>query len=313
MARNHFYNYYCSQSQEILFLLVVSSGSSTFEMPLFRNSQNIYTMFRYFLWICFFHFAAVACQSQVASKQPTVQDTLITATPAPMSADTLATPYDLNYVMGKFDPTSHPDFVVVSKKYANREGMYLHKDTYAAFQKMYEAALKDGVELTIISATRNFEAQKRIWEAKWNGERLVKGNENLAKTTPDPKARALKILLYSSMPGSSRHHWGTDLDINDLSLEYFEQPEGKKMYSWMEQHAAEYGFCQPYSPKGASRPQGYEEEKWHWSYLPVAKPLTDLAARHLKDEYITGFLGASEAAKIGIVRNYVLGINQACL
>ena len=34
---------------------------------------------------------------------------------------------------------------------------------------MAEAAKKEGVILTIISATRNFESQKRIWENKWNG------------------------------------------------------------------------------------------------------------------------------------------------
>ncbi|NJK84501.1 MAG: M15 family metallopeptidase [Saprospiraceae bacterium] len=49
-----------------------------------------------------------------------------------------------------------------------------------------------------------------------------------AATTPNPQERALKILKYSSMPGTSRHHWGTDIDLNSFSNSYFEQGEGKK-------------------------------------------------------------------------------------
>ncbi|MEO5906149.1 MAG: hypothetical protein ABIQ11_05450, partial [Saprospiraceae bacterium] len=36
----------------------------------------------------------------------------------------------LDYIMGHFDPTKHPDFEIVDIKYADREGLYLRKDTY---------------------------------------------------------------------------------------------------------------------------------------------------------------------------------------
>jgi D-alanyl-D-alanine carboxypeptidase len=220
--------------------------------------------------------------------------------------------FDLDYIMGKFDPARHPAFVTIDPKHANREGMYLRRDVYEAFQRMYEAALNDGVRLRIISATRNFGAQKGIWEAKWNGERLVENGENLARTTPEPVERALKILRYSSMPGTSRHHWGTDIDLNDLNNAYFDSGEGKKIYEWLCRHAPAYGFCQPYSPLGPERPHGYQEERWHWSYLPVSLPLTQLAAEQLRDDMISGFSGAETAARIKVVENYVLGINRDC-
>jgi LAS superfamily LD-carboxypeptidase LdcB len=215
--------------------------------------------------------------------------------------------------MGQFDPSQHPDFVMVEKKFTDAEGYYLRKDTYDAFKQMWEAAQADGITLTIISATRNFNRQKQIWEAKWTGERLIENGSNAAKKYPDPKIRALKILEYSSMPGTSRHHWGTDIDLNDLDNYTFEQGEGKKVYEWLRANAAEFGFCQPYSPKGKNRPNGYNEEKWHWSYLPVAKLLTNIALRSLKDEMIGGFMGAETASEIGVVERYVLGINKECL
>jgi D-alanyl-D-alanine carboxypeptidase len=217
----------------------------------------------------------------------------------------------VDYLMGKFDPAKHPDFTLIPTQYGSKADMYLRKDVFEAYLKMHAAAKADGVNLLIISATRPFNYQKGIWEAKWNGSRPVDGKD-LSKTIPDPKTRALKILEYSSMPGTSRHHWGTDFDLNDLEDEYFQSGEGKKVYEWLSAHAAEYGFCQVYTPKGPERPHGYNEEKWHWSYVPVARQLSDFAAQHLKDEMITGFQGAETAKAIGVVEKYVLGVNPAC-
>lgn len=223
--------------------------------------------------------------------------------------------FSVEYIMGKFDPAQHPDFVPVDPKYCDKPGYFLRKETYENFVKMHDAAMKDGINLNIISATRNFEKQKSIWEAKWTGARKIENGANAAKKYPDPKTRALKILEYSSMPGSSRHHWGTDVDLNDLDNYTFEQGPGKKVYDWMVKHAHEYGFCQPYSKKSADggRSTGYNEEKWHWSYMPIAKQLTDIAARTMTDDMIGGFKGAETAVKIGIVEKYVLGVNPDCL
>jgi LAS superfamily LD-carboxypeptidase LdcB len=177
---------------------------------------------------------------------------------------------------------------------------------------MYKAAKKEGITLKIISATRPFLHQKRIWEAKWSGVRKVEG-KNLSETIKNPVERALKILEFSSMPGTSRHHWGTDIDINTLTNEYFEKGQGLSEYNWLVANAASFGFCQPYSPKGADRKEGYNEEKWHWSYLPLAKKLTDQYKLRLKDKMINGFKGAETATEIGVIKKYVLGINQDCL
>lgn len=219
--------------------------------------------------------------------------------------------YPVSYLMGKFDPASEPGFVKVDARYSSDAGMYLRKETYAAFLKMYAAARKDGVILKIISATRNFDYQKGIWEAKWNGSKKVEG-QNLSQTIADPEKRALKILEFSAMPGSSRHHWGTDMDLNDLSNDFFASGKGQKLYQWLRSHAAEYGFCQPYTEKGISRPNGYHEEKWHWSYTPLSSVLLHAYKEKIRNEMISGFKGAETAAQIGIVEKYALGVNSEC-
>ncbi|MEL6832007.1 MAG: M15 family metallopeptidase [Bacteroidota bacterium] len=223
------------------------------------------------------------------------------------------TSFTIDYVRGRFDPRKHPDFVAVANKYTDGDGTYyLRQDVYEAFQEMHAAAAADDVRLVIISATRNFARQKMIWEAKWNGARLLEGREKAPEVYPNPKDRAFAILRWSSMPGTSRHHWGTDMDLNRLTNDYFESGEGLKVYEWLTTHAAGYGFCQPYSPKGDERPHGYNEEKWHWSYLPIARQLTELARQTLADAQIDGFDGAEAATQIGVVEKYVLGINPIC-
>lgn len=240
----------------------------------------------------------------------TVSDGIAPPTQPPQHKETQE--FSLDYLMGKFDPARHPDFVLVDKKYANAEGYYLRKETYAAFKKMWEAAQADNVTLTILSATRNFYRQKAIWEAKWSGSRQIENGTNAALKYPNPKIRALKILEYSSMPGTSRHHWGTDIDLNDLDNFTFEHGRGRKVYEWLQNHAHEYGFCQPYTEKDQSRPDGYNEEKWHWSFTPISKQLTEIAAQHLQNQMIGGFQGAETARELDIVKKYVLGINPSC-
>lgn len=218
----------------------------------------------------------------------------------------------LDFIMGKFSPETHPDFVSIPEKVANRKGHYLQKETWQAYQKMAAHAASDSIIFTIISSTRNFAVQKTIWEAKWTGERTVEDGQNLAETQPDLTKRALIILRYSSMPSTSRHHWGTDLDINALNNNYFDSGKGLQEYNWLKAHAAEYGFCQPYTQKDENRPNGYNEEKWHWSYKPLAEKYTLQASLRLKDDMITGFLGSDTADSIDVVSKYVLGINEAC-
>ena len=215
---------------------------------------------------------------------------------ASLSAQTVT----VDYIMGKFEPAKDKRFVKVEIKYADKADMYLRKETYEAFQKMHAAAAKDGVSLKIISATRNFARQQAIWEGKWHNLSQIK----------TPKDRALKILEFSAMPGSSRHHWGTDMDLNNLTNEYFDAGAGKKMYDWLMQHASTFGFCQPYS---VGRTEGYHEEKWHRTYMPLSKPWTEFAKTHLTDAQIQGFLGSGTATSIEIVKHYILGISTLCL
>ena len=206
-------------------------------------------------------------------------------------------------LIGKFKVEIHPDFVLVDKKYHDKSEMYLQKQTLESFIKMREAAEKDGIQLTIISGTRDFYSQKSIWERKYNNYK----KEGLSKIEI-----IKKIMLWSSMPTTSRHHWGTDIDINGFD-DYFseENKKANKEYRWLVINAPKFDFCQVYTEKGeGKRRTGYNEEKWHWSYMPLAREYLDLYQKIVTYEDISGFSGSHFAKEMDIINKYVLGISD---
>ena len=201
-------------------------------------------------------------------------------------------------LLGKFNPAKHPDFQLIEVRYSTKSDIYLRKEAYASFKRMHEAALKDGITLTIISATRNFNAQKAIWERKWKRPQY-EGKTDLERITD--------IMKFSSMPGTSRHHWGTDIDMNSLEPDFFKQGKGLIIYQWLTTHAAEFGFYQTYTSKKNGR-SGYDEEAWHWSYMPLAGPLLDAYNKTITYSDLTGFSGCTSANQARVLEDFVNGI-----
>jgi len=204
-------------------------------------------------------------------------------------------------LLGQIKPSSHSSFSLVPQKYTSKSGIYLRTEALIAFKGLHEAALDEGLEITILSGTRSFSYQKSIWERKWEKPRYM-GWDALDK--------ALDILTYSSMPGTSRHHWGTDLDLNAFENEYFESGEGLEVYEFLNRCASAFGFQQVYNSKVTphSPRSGYEEEKWHWSFTPISIPMLKAYNELISTEDIQGFQGASQADSVKIINDYVNGI-----
>jgi len=220
-----------------------------------------------------------------------------------------------DYVTGRFDPSKQEMFVSLADRGIpiNNRRHLLRREAADALKKMYDAFRKDHPKspFWVQSSTRTFYDQKGIWDGKWNGTIKVM-NVSLNRTIRDPLTRALEILKYSSMPGTSRHHWGTDFDLNMLNNSYYETGEGKPLYQWLLKNAGRYGFCQPYT---AGRKTGYYEEKWHWSYVPLSKIFivrwNDLYRKDPEAFSKKGLFGGSEAAG-RLAPAYVNSINSEC-
>lgn len=220
----------------------------------------------------------------------------------------IPTKIEKDFLLGKYDPATHRDFQIVPSAYASKEGMWIQKKVWEAFKEMHAEAQKSGVTLTIVSATRNNDYQKGIWEKKFN-TKAATYKSPLSKE--DKIAIARDILKFSSMPGTSRHHWGTDIDLNDLEPEYFKKGPGKKVYDWLKKNASQYGFCQTYTSKSWGR-EGYEEESWHWSYMPLSDNYLKEYIQQVKLEDICCFAGSDAAASLDVINVFVKGINPGC-
>ena len=203
---------------------------------------------------------------------------------------------------GKFNPSEVIGFVKVPEVMSSKP-IFIQKDVLSAFIKMREAAAKENVNLYIVSGTRTFSDQKAIWERKWN---------SLISTNSDSLSVAREILKFSSMPGTSRHHWGTDIDLVSVDPVYFESGDGDKMFKWLVTHAGEYGFCQVYSSKEETQRTGYSMEKWHWSFMPISSNYLKAYSEQINYSDIQGFIGDKLPARLRIKEDYVQGIDARC-
>ncbi len=148
------------------------------------------------------------------------------------------------------------------------------------FWKLKEKAHRDGWNLILVSGFRSFYKQRQIWN---HFDQLYKKTDSL-----DERGRVRAVMSLVSIPGLSRHQWGTDLDISEASirgqLENVNPGTPVRVvnfYRWMEENAPAFGFCKVYLGKrGAVR-----DEPWHWSFIPFAK-VYDSKLRGLEDYHL---------------------------
>ena len=218
--------------------------------------------------------------------------------PASYTTTTIDTSISKAFVTGRFLPQNNVRFQIVPAHLCSKS-MYLQKEVIAAFQQMKLAAASEEISLRIISGTRNFWEQKAIWERKWN--------VNIPKFGASAN-NAREILKYSSMPSSSRHHWGTDIDINNLSPTYFTTGKGLKEVLWLRNNAYKFGFIEVYTPREGGRLSGYEPEAWHWSFQPLSSQYLEFYKQHIQYTDFEGFAGSEWAKELRIIEDFVSAV-----
>ena len=120
----------------------------------------------------------------------------------------------------------------------------VRQETLDAFEKMAQAAKKEGINLWILSGFRSFQRQKEIY------------NRSLASKGPEHTDK------FVARPGQSQHQLGTAVDINSVENSFANTPECK----WLEANAEKFGFSLSF-PKGQEEKTGYAFEPWHYRYI----------------------------------------------
>lgn len=146
----------------------------------------------------------------------------------------------------------------------------LERETYNAFIKMKDAAEKDGIKIKIVSGFRDFYRQQTIWNNKYK-----KFTEEFLLDGP---SAIQEIIRFSTIPGTSRHHWGTEIDVIDenfkneknllIAKKYEKGGIFNSLKKWMDKNSEKFGFYIVYDDND-KRP-GFEYEPWHYTYKPVS-------------------------------------------
>lgn len=169
-----------------------------------------------------------------------------------------------------------------------QDGRLLHPLVLNALMDLQKAAQKQGFNLAVASSYRSYSRQLLIWQEKVAGLRpVLNANEDvLDVTTLDEEELLRSILYWSALPGTSRHHWGTDIDVFDanafqgdakLQLTVSECCDGGPLtdfHCWLDgvlDSEQNHGFFRPYTT-GIG---GVAQEPWHLSYAPVADRLSN--------------------------------------
>ncbi|MGF1680475.1 M15 family metallopeptidase [Photobacterium minamisatsumaniensis] len=180
---------------------------------------------------------------------------------------------------------------------------FVHQQAAPALQALKNAALKAGFDLQLASAFRPFERQLLIWNAKFSGQRplLDSNSQPLDPSALSELDKIHAIMRWSALPGGSRHHWGTDVDVyaanclpngTQLQLEPWEyqgQGHQAEFSLWLTETMPEYGFYLPYREDR----NGVAVEPWHISYSPISNILlhqftSDMLKRTLSKADIEG-------------------------
>lgn len=158
----------------------------------------------------------------------------------------------------------------------------LHAAAVEPFKGLVLAAEKAGFCLQVASSYRSFQRQLSIWNNKACGLRPVLDTNGhpLDMSLLSDKEKVFAILRWSALPGASRHHWGTDVDVYDSSRipsEYSLQltvaeTQGTgpfaEFHQWL--HTELSNNCDIFFRPYALDKGGIAPEPWHLSYAPVA-------------------------------------------
>lgn len=194
----------------------------------------------------------------------------------------------------------------------------LHKTAYQAFEDMHKAAKEKHINIEIISGYRSFEHQLSIWNRKYKyyEKQGISGPEILDKIT-----------TYSAIPGTSRHHWGTEIDIIDadnvkpqsniLQARHFQDLGNYcELNEWMQKHAHNFGFYQVYT--NDKNRSGFSYEPWHYSFEPLSKAYLKSYAKIdlpsiYKNENILGKAYLNRNYLSDYSKSHIYGINPKLL
>ena len=140
----------------------------------------------------------------------------------------------------------------------------VEKKTAAAYEKLREELLQEGIDIELDSTYRTVKEQQEIWDSfeKEYGIDYTK--------------------KYVAVPGTSEHHTGLAIDIKlikdgKIIADNDKMTAEKEIFDQIHAKLSKYGFILRY-PVGKEDITGYGSEVWHFRYVDnseIAKKIMD--------------------------------------
>ena len=158
----------------------------------------------------------------------------------------------------------------------------VHHRVVAPLLQLKEESHRHGFDLCVASGFRSYERQEAIWNNKTSGKTpLLDQNGHPLETQSLSTQELIHAICYwSAIPGISRHHWGSDMDVYDKNalpanykLQMIPQEVEKgglfaPLHDWLDDYMNHsHDFFRPYDGENCD----VSPERWHLSFHPVAK------------------------------------------
>jgi D-alanyl-D-alanine carboxypeptidase len=182
-----------------------------------------------------------------------------TILPATKSGNDLLVLVNKKYKLtSTYSPTDLVDVKQSKIRTKNNGTYYVRSVIISNLKQMNKAAIKDGVDLSVVSAYRSYSTQKSTYNY-W-----VSYNDGCVSCADKISARA----------GHSQHQLGTAIDFSTKTIgdALGDNFTNTKAEVWLRNNAYKYGFVISY-PKGSEKITGYSYESWHYRYIGVGSAL----------------------------------------
>lgn len=151
------------------------------------------------------------------------------------------------------------NLTTIPTNYINGMLNQIDKDVWNYMKAMIDAQRETQTDsknwLYVRSPYRSYETQKMLFTNQINR------NLNAGLSSEEAETKAATVV---TRPGRSEHNTGFSADFN-IAEDSF---ESTPMFTWMQEHAAEYGFVLRF-PKDKQDKTGIVYESWHYRFVGI--------------------------------------------
>jgi hypothetical protein len=250
----------------------------------------------------------------VDSMMPGIRDFLLDNKHAPSDADALLTKaVTKTFLSGQDTPADVQLRDAISnlvKRRFDDMNAYYSGVWFGSQPTPIRSSLPPALSIVNSTGVRDFSRQAGIVDTE------LKKTLTATSSESDIEKAILKVMETRSMPGFSRHHWGTDMDLVSAERTDWDPTTGRfrHLIPFLQEHAFRFGFFHPYTA-GYTRTGGqpaqagfptpaalhYLEEPWHVSYWPIANVLQRLWLQTFTGPLLTNLIAETARAVRGSV------------